>query len=68
MGSDNATDQMQRELGRAVEALRVDLDRVELLTAALVAFSRPILEYEPTFCHVGRTGLVAHELGDSATD
>ena len=44
MGSDNATDQMQRELGRAVEALRVDLDRVELLTAALVAFSRPVLE------------------------
>ncbi len=68
MGSDNATDRMQRELGRAVEALRADLDRVELLTAALVAFSRPVPEYEPTFRHVGRTGLVAHELGNSTSD
>ena len=54
MGTDTATDRMQRELDRAMGALRADLDRVELLTAALSAFSRPVPEYEPSFRHVRR--------------
>lgn len=68
MRSDNATDRMQRELDRAVEALRADLDRVELLTAAMAAFSRPVPEYEPTFWHAGRMQLKAHELGSPQPD
>jgi hypothetical protein len=56
---------MQRELDRAIAALRADLDRVELLTAALSAFGRPVPDYEPSFRHIGRTRLAAHELGSS---
>jgi hypothetical protein len=63
MGQDNATDRLKRELGRAVDTLRADLERVELLTAAISAFHRPVPEYEPTFRHTHRTSLSAHELG-----
>ena len=59
-------DRMQRELDRAVAALRLDLDRVELLTAALNAFARPVPEYEPSFQHVHQTSLIAHEMGSSS--
>ncbi len=62
MAPENATDHLKRELKRAVETLRADLDRVELLTAALSAFHRPIPDYEPTFRHTQRMSLSAHEL------
>jgi hypothetical protein len=65
MAPPNATDHLKRELKRAVETLHADLDRVELLTAALSAFHRPIPEYEPTFRHTNRMSLLAHELGRS---
>jgi hypothetical protein len=65
MAPENATDQLKRELKRAVETLRADLDRVELLTAALSAFHRPVPDYEPTFHHTQRMSLSAHELGPS---
>ena len=68
MGTDTATDRMQRERDRAMGALRADLDRVELLTAALSAFSRPVPEYEPSFRHVRRMELEAHELCESSQD
>lgn len=63
MASENATDRLKRELACAIETLRADLDRVELLTAALAAFHRPVPEYEPTFRHTQRMSLSAHELG-----
>ena len=63
MAPENATDRLKRELARAVDALRADLDRVELLTAALLAFHRPVPDYEPTFRHTQRLSLSAHELG-----
>jgi hypothetical protein len=62
MLSENATDRLKRELSFAVDQLRADLDRVELLTAALSAFQRPVPEYEPTFRHTQQTSLSAHEL------
>jgi hypothetical protein len=65
---ENATERMQRELDRAMDTLRADLDRVELLTAALSAFSRPVPAYEPSFHHVHRTQLASHELGEPARD
>ena len=68
MAQDDATERMQRELDRAVATLRADLDRVELLSAALAAFSRPVPEYEPSFRHVRRMGLRTHELGTSAQE
>jgi hypothetical protein len=65
MAQENATDRLKRELACAVEKLRADLDRVELLTAALSAFHRPVPDYEPTFRHTYRMSLSAHELGPS---
>jgi hypothetical protein len=65
MAQESATDQLKRELARAVETLRADLDRVELLTAALSAFHRPVPDYEPTFQHTQRMSLSAHELRPS---
>lgn len=62
MVPENPTDHLKRELSRAVETLKADLERVELLTAALSAFHRPIPDYEPTFRHTQRMGLSAHEL------
>ncbi len=62
MDSENPTDRLKQELSRAVEKLKADLDRVELLTAALSAFHRPVPDYEPTFRHTQRMGLSAHEL------
>jgi hypothetical protein len=62
MAPESATDHLKRELSRAVEQLKADLDRVEMLTAALSAFHRPIPEYEPTFRHTHRMSLSAHEL------
>jgi hypothetical protein len=62
MALENPTDRLKRELSRAVETLKVDLDRVELLTAAFSAFHRPVPDYEPTFRHTHRMGLSAHEL------
>jgi len=66
MGTDNASDRMQRELNRAMDALRADLDRVELLTAALSVFSSPVPEYEPSFLHMRRSQLASHQLNESA--
>lgn len=64
MVPENATDRLKRELSRAVEILKADLERVELLTAALSAFHRPVPDYEPTFRHSDRMALSAHELRD----
>lgn len=63
MAVDNATDRLKRDLKHAVESLRTDLDRVELLTAALSAFYRPVPDYEPKFQHMHRTNLSEYELG-----
>ena len=62
MAAEGAMDRMQRELVRAVENLRADIDRVELLTAALGAFNSPIPEYEPAFHHVAHSHLGAYEM------
>ena len=62
MAPENPTDRLKRELSRAVETLKADLDRVELLTAALSAFHRPVPDYEPMFQHTRRMSLSAHEV------
>ena len=43
--------------------LRADLDRIDILSAALSAFSKPVPDYEPTFQHMRHLTLNAHELG-----
>lgn len=62
-----ATDRVRHELHRAIDRMRNDLTRVEILTAALSAFSRPIPEYEPAFQHMSRE-LGAYELNRQSFD
>jgi hypothetical protein len=42
-----AEDQIVRNLAKAIERLHEDLDRVELWTAALNCFQRPVPDYQP---------------------
>lgn len=51
MKSDMAMDQVRSELLRALDHTRTDLDRVEILSAAMSAFCKPVPEYEPRFQH-----------------
>jgi len=50
------------ELRRVLDNTGSDLARVELLTAALASFSRPVPDYEPRFHHFGARDLSNHEL------
>ena len=63
MGTEPATDRVKRELDGALDTLRADLDRIDILSAALRAFSIPVPDYEPPFQHVRHLTLNAHELG-----
>lgn len=62
MTSDTAIDHMRRELHRALDHTRADLDRIEILTAAMSAFSQPVPEYEPKFQHMHGLTLSRHEI------
>jgi hypothetical protein len=63
MTNDNemATDRVTRELHRALDDTRADLDRVEIWSAGLHAFCRPIPEYQPSFQHLN-SRLAAHKI------
>ena len=62
MKSDTAIDQIKRELHHALDHTRADLDRIEILTAAMSAFSKPVPEYEPKFQHMHGLSLEHHEI------
>lgn len=62
MGNEVATSQIANQLSRALANMSSDLDRVEILSAALLAFIRPVPEYEPTFHHWNAASLHDHEL------
>ncbi len=47
-----ASEQLKRELNRAIDRIRAELDRIEILSAALGAFSAPVPEYDPGFHHL----------------
>ena len=67
MSNDNqmATDRVKSELHRVLVDTRASLDRVEIWSAGLCAFSRPIPEYQPSFQHLN-SQLIAHEIdGDN---
>jgi hypothetical protein len=63
MKAETATDRVRRQLKRALDNMRADLDRVEILSAALQAFSKPVPDYEPGFRHMRNHSLRAHQLG-----
>ena len=58
-----AREQIKRELDEALDTMRSELDRVELLAAALNVFSHSIPNYQPRFHHLNRVTLKAQELG-----
>jgi hypothetical protein len=62
MGTDAAIDRVKKELLRAFDNTRAELDRIEILAAGLAAFNGPIPGYEPTFRHLHHLNLNTHEL------
>jgi hypothetical protein len=62
MGTDAAIDRVKKELLRAFDSTRAELDRIEILAAGLAAFNTPIPNYEPTFRHLPQVNLNVHEL------
>jgi hypothetical protein len=62
MISEPAIERLTRDLQRALDDLRADLDRVEMLTAALSAFSQPVPDYEPAFRHLHQLALTQHQI------
>jgi len=61
MGTDAIT-QVRKELDRAFDRTRAELDRVEILAAGLAAFNVPVPGYEPMFHHLRPSSLTKHEL------
>ncbi len=51
-----ASERLRHELHHALHNLHADIDRVEILAAALDAFSRPVPNYEPRFLRFGAVG------------
>jgi hypothetical protein len=64
MKPDTAIDRVKRDLHDVVDCMHADLNRIEILTAALSAFSRPVPDYEPNFHHLRHLTLDAQELGN----
>lgn len=56
-----AGDRLKRELQRSVERIRVELDKIEILSAAMFAFSQPVPDYEPRFRNLRHVTANAHE-------
>ena len=52
MATEVATNRIKRELHRLLDNKCTDLDRIEILAAAIDAFSQPIPDYAPDFCRL----------------
>ncbi len=63
MKSEPAIDRVRRDLDRVLDDMRAELDRIEILTAALNAFSKPVPDYEPAFQHMHHMALTEHQIG-----
>ena len=63
MPTEASIERVRRELHRVLDNTRADLDRIEILTAALSAFARPIPDYEPGFRHLRDLTLGTHQIG-----
>ena len=62
MRKDSAPEQLRQDLTRLFDSIRGDLDRVELISAALGAFNRPVPDYEPRFVHLQHALVNVREL------
>ena len=63
--TDSGPDRLKRELLRAVERIRTELDKIDLLSAAMAAFSKPVPQYEPGFRHLRHVTASALELNSA---
>ena len=57
-----AADRIKREMSRALDRMRIELDRIEILATALAAFTKPVPEYEPSFQHLRYGSATAFEI------
>ena len=57
-----ASDRLKRELQHGVERIRTELDKIELLSAAMAAFARPVPDYEFGFRHTRHVAASVMEL------
>jgi hypothetical protein len=62
METDAVIDRVKKELLRAFDNTRAELDRIEILAAGLAAFRAPVPSYEPTFRHLPQPNQNASEL------
>ena len=62
MRTETAIDRVTCELHGVLDHMRADIDRIEILMAALSAFRRPVPNYEPAFRNMRHLMLTAHEL------
>ena len=63
MRTEAAIERVRRDLVGVLDNMRADLDRIEILTAAMSAFGRPIPDYEPSFRHMRNLTLDVHQIG-----
>lgn len=56
---------MKRELHATVERIRAELDKIDILSAAMAAFSKPVPDYEPGFRHLRHVTASALELNSA---
>ncbi len=56
------SDKLRQDMHRALGNIQQELQRVEILAAALDAFSAPVPEYEPAFHHLNLRELDRFEL------
>ncbi len=59
-----ATERLKHNLRGAVQNMHSELERIEILAAALYGFSAPVPEYEPTFQHLPTARLTRHEISE----
>ncbi len=57
-----AADRIKREMSRALDRMRLELDRIEILATAMAAFAKPVPEYEPGFRHLRYVSATAFEI------
>ena len=62
MRVENAPERLVHDLDQLFDHIRGALERIEMLTMALQAFSDPIPDYEPRFHHLAHSPLNGHEL------
>ena len=63
-----AMERLQGDLSGALRNVHAELERVEILAAALSGFSAPIPDYEPMFRNIAPARLTSHELGTSTAN